>query len=81
MVHEPFGAYPSPVQGSYRRDHDFYHRFHEESRTAGGNRRWLERWVLGVADWTGFLERVGLERLEALRAKRPLPSEPLDYGA
>lgn len=81
VVHEPFGAYPSPVQGSYGRDHDFYHRFHEESRTAEGNRRWLERWVLGVADWTGFLERVGLERLEALRAKRPLPSEPLDYGA
>ena len=38
VVHEPFGAYPSPVQGCYRRHHDFFGRFHEESRTVEGNR-------------------------------------------
>ena len=35
VVHEPFGAFPSPVQGDYRRDHDFYHRYHDETRTRG----------------------------------------------
>ena len=54
-MHEPFGAYPSPVQGCYRRRHDFFHRFHEESRTVEGNRAWLDRWVHGVPDWQGFL--------------------------
>ena len=39
VVHEPFGAYPSPVQGCYRRHHDFFGRFHEESRTVGGQSR------------------------------------------
>ena len=39
VVHEPFGAYPSPVQGCYRRHHDFFGRFHDESRTVEGNRR------------------------------------------
>ena len=37
--------------------------------------------VLGVADWPAFLVKVGSERLDALRVKRHLLSEPLDYGA
>jgi glutaconate CoA-transferase subunit A len=81
VVHEPFGAYPSPVQGHYRRDHDFFHRFHDESRTIEGNRRWLDRWVYEVADWKGFLSLIGKERLAELRVERSLPSEPVDYGA
>jgi len=81
VVHEPFGAFPSPVQGHYRRHHDFYHRFHDESRTVEGWERWLEHWVRGVADWKGFLARLDAGILDALRVTRPLPSEPLDYGA
>ena len=80
VVHEPFGAYPSPVQGHYARDHDFYRRYHDDSRTPEGSRHWLGRWVTGVADWPGFLDLVGRERLQTLRAPRPLPSEPLDLG-
>ncbi len=81
VVHEPWGAFPSPVQGCYGRHHDFYHRFHEESRSVEGMREWLERWVYGVADWQGFLELLGPGALEAIRVQRHLPSEPLDYGA
>ena len=81
VVHEPFGAYPSPVQGCYRRHHDFFGRFHEESRTVEGNRAWLDRWVHSVDDWQGFLGVVGADMLETIRITRPLPSDPLDYGA
>lgn len=81
VVHEPFGAYPSPVQGYYRRHHDFYQRFHEESRTVEGFQRWLAHWVHGVTDWKDFLSRVDARVLDAVRVKHPLPSEPLDYGA
>ena len=81
VVHEPFGAYPSPVQGCYRRHHDFFGRFHEESRTVEGNRAWLDRWVHSVDDWQGFLGVVGADVLETIRITRPLPSDPLDYGA
>ena len=81
VVHEPFGAYPSPVQGCYRRHHEFFHRFHEESRTVEGNRAWLERFVHRVDDWRGFLALVGADAIDAIRAVRPLPSDPLDYGA
>jgi len=81
VVHEPFGAYPSPVQGCYRRAHDFYHRYHEESRTEDGTRAWLDRWVHGVKDWAGFLELLGADAQAAVRITSPRLSEPLDYGA
>ncbi len=81
VVHEPFGAFPSPVQGYYRRRHDFYHRFHEESRTVEGWERWLAHWVHGVKSWPDFLSRLEAGTLDAVRVTHPLPSEPLDYGA
>ena len=81
VVHEPFGAYPSPVQGCYRRHHDFFGRFHEESRTVEGNRAWLDRFIHSVDDWQGFLGVVGADVLDTIRITRPLPSDPLDYGA
>ncbi len=81
VVHEPFGALPSPVQGYYRRYHELYRRFHDESRSAEGNRAWLEQWVYGVPDWNGFLDRLGPDVLRAVRIDRHSFSEPLDYGA
>ena len=81
VVHEPFGAYPSPVQGYCRRGHDFYHRYHEDSRTVEGSRAWLDRWVFGVANWKGFLELLGPDAQRAVRITTPRLSEPLDYGA
>jgi glutaconate CoA-transferase, subunit A len=81
VVHEPWGAYPSPVQGCYGRGHDFYHRYHEDTRTVDGTRAWLERWVYDVPDWKGFLASLGAATLDAVRVKTPRLSEPLDYGA
>ena len=81
VVHEPFGAYPSPVQGCYGRGHDFYHRYHDETRAVEGAKAWLDRWVYGVADWSGFLNALGPAALDAVRVKTPRLSEPLDYGA
>ena len=81
VVHAPFGAFPSPLQGCYARDHEFFHRYHEETRTVEGTRAWLERWVLDVPDWEGFRSRLGAERLEAIRVKTPAPALPVDLGA
>jgi glutaconate CoA-transferase, subunit A len=80
VVHEPFGAYPSPLQGFYARDHDFFARYHTETRTVEGTRDWLRQWVLEPGDWKGFLARVGAARLDAIRAKTPRPSLPVDLG-
>jgi glutaconate CoA-transferase subunit A len=80
VVHEPYGALPSPLQGCYGRHHDVYTQYHAASRTPDGYARWLEDWVLGVGDWKGFLDRLGGDTLKRLTPTRPLLSEPLDYS-
>ena len=60
---------------------EFFGRYHDASRTPEGFVRWLDEWVLGVADWKGFLDKVGGETLKSLTPKRSRLSEPLEYGA
>ena len=81
VVHEPFGAFPSPMQGFYGRHHEFFARYHDASGTAEGFARWLDEWVFGVPDWKGFLDRVGGDTLTRLVPRQALYSEPLNYGA
>src|SRR5512139_3105173 len=35
VIQEPWGAYPSPMQGYYNRDHEKYMLYHQESRDRG----------------------------------------------
>jgi glutaconate CoA-transferase subunit A len=80
VVHEPFGAHPSPVQGYYGRDHAFYAAYHEETRTPEGFARWLETWVEGVPDRAAYLERLGEARWRALLPRAHRYAAPVDYG-
>ena len=49
VVHYPGGCRPSPCEGYYGRDHEFFHTYHESSRTREGFLRWLDERVLGTA--------------------------------
>ncbi|TAN32912.1 CoA transferase subunit A [bacterium] len=77
VVHEPGGAHPSPVQGYFRRDHACYRAYAEESRSAGGYRAWLSRWVLEVPDRSTYM---GMIDAASLRIGRHRLSAPVDYG-
>src|SRR5574337_1050867 len=48
VVHEPWGAHPSPVQGYYGRDHAFFSQYHEQSRELKDFEQWLARWITGA---------------------------------
>jgi glutaconate CoA-transferase subunit A len=78
VVHEPGGAHPAPVQGYWRRDHDFMRRYGERSRTREGFLEWLEEWVLGVEDRAAYLRRLG--DVDTLRVHHHRLSAPVDYG-
>ena len=80
VVNEPWGAHPSPTQGCYGRDHEFYQAYHEASRTQEGFQRWLKAWVLDVQTRTAYLTRLGEERLTLLKPSRRLMAAPVDYG-
>ncbi|MBI3075919.1 MAG: CoA transferase subunit A [Deltaproteobacteria bacterium] len=80
VVHERWAAHPSPVQGYYNRDHDYFIEYHHETATVEGFQAWLGKWVLGVPDRQAYLTLLPAGRLEALRVKQPAPSVPVDYG-
>ena len=80
VVHEPWGAHPSAVQGYYNRDHAFYHEYHQRTRTAEGFHSWLDDWVLQVPTRAEYIAKLGKERLRSLGIKEHRYSVPVDYG-
>lgn len=80
VVCEPGGAHPSPVQGYYNRDHEYYHEYHRATRTVEGNAQWLGQWVAGVKDRAEYFQKLGQERRQGLRLKGHRYAAPVDYG-
>ncbi len=80
VVHEPWGAHPSPVQGYGGRDHAFFRQYHEQSRKLADFEKWLERWVLAVPDRRAYMELLGACRVEELGVKQHAFSAPADFG-
>jgi glutaconate CoA-transferase subunit A len=79
VVHEPYGAHPSYVQGYYDRDNEFYLRWDEISRDEAATRSWLEEWVYGVQDRTEYVAKMGPETWERLAPGEALAG-PVNYG-
>lgn len=77
---EPFGAHPSFVQGYYDRDNAFYHDWDAISRDPARLEAWLDEWVRGLDGRAAYVERLGSERVAALRPE-PRPSGSVDYGS
>jgi glutaconate CoA-transferase subunit A len=80
VVVEPFGAHPSYVQGSYDRDNHFYLDWDPISRDEEATQQWLRAWVYDLDGRAAYVEKLGAERVAALRP-RPAPSGVVDYGA
>lgn len=58
VVHEPFGAHPSPVQGYYGRDNEFFREYHAETKTPEEYARWRTKWVEETGNRTEYMERL-----------------------
>lgn len=80
VVHEPWGAHPSAVQGYSNRDHQFFQEYHMRTRTAEGFSDWLNDWVLQVPTRVDYLKKLGEERINGLRVKEHRYAAPVDYG-
>ena len=71
VVHEPWGAHPSYVQGHYDRDNAFYVSWEEISRDQSRLERYLDEFVYGVADRSEYAGKVPLEQLRARQRLSP----------
>jgi glutaconate CoA-transferase subunit A len=78
VVHEPFGAHPSFVQGAYDRDNDFYLGWDTISRDEAGFGKYLDEWVYGLPDRAAYIGKMGA-RFEELQADRQMCA-PVNYG-
>lgn len=79
VVHVPYGAHPSYVQGYYDRDNEFYIKWDALSRETGHVQAWLDEWVYGLEDHAAYLRKLGQETLERIRPGKA-PSAGVDYG-
>ena len=80
VVHEPWGAHPSPVQGYYGRDHAYFSQYHEQSRTPADYAAWLDRWVMKCPDRRAYVDLLGACRVEALGVKQHAFAATADFG-
>lgn len=77
VVHAPWGAHPSPVPGFYNRDHAMFVEYREANRDPEGGRAWRRHWIEGDEP---YVQRLGAERIEALKIRHSLLSEPVEVG-
>lgn len=81
VVHEPGGAHPSPVQGRWARDHEFFSEYHAATKTAAGFDSWRAVWIDGVADRSQYLAKLAAGRVERLRVRRERLAAPVNFSA
>jgi glutaconate CoA-transferase subunit A len=79
VVHAPFGAHPSYVQGYYDRDNAFYLDWDRVSRDRELTEEWLEEWVHEIPDRTAYIEKLGVDRLGKLKPGEMI-ADQVDYG-
>jgi glutaconate CoA-transferase subunit A len=80
VVKVPCGAHPSPVQGYYNRDNSFYQEYHSQTKTRTEYENWLNQWVIGARDRQGYLEKLGLDRMNGLLVKKHAYAARTDFG-
>jgi len=80
VVECAYGAHPSPVQGYYNRDNDFFREYHEQTKTKPDSDAWLDRWVHGVPDREMYIKQLGADRIDALEVKQHAYAAQADFG-
>ncbi|MFB4165860.1 CoA transferase subunit A [Alteribacillus sp. JSM 102045] len=81
VVSCPEFAHPSPIQGYYQRDHEFFHAYHKETKTREGFLAWMDKYVTSVASHEEYKKIVGARRLEALKVKKESLAAPVNYAS
>ena len=79
VVKEPWGSYPSYIQGYYDRDFRFFSAYERATRTEEGFKKYLDKWVYRVEGRAEYMKMIGPERMEKLKIS-PKESIPVNYG-
>ncbi len=82
VVHQPYGAHPSYVQGYYDRDNQFYLEWDRLSQDEAATRAWLDEWVYGLDAWPAYLSKLKARDPDIWTRLAPgeALSKPVNYG-
>lgn len=80
VVHAPFGSHPAPTQGYTRRDDAVYFDYHRRSRDREGFLAWFREWVLGIDGHEAYLQKLGADRIAALKPSHERMAAPVSYS-
>jgi glutaconate CoA-transferase, subunit A len=70
VVIEPWAAHPTDSYGYYYRDLHHHALYGEMSRTEEGFRRYLDEWIIATGNHTGFMAKLGKERISELMIRK-----------
>lgn len=79
VVHEPWGAHPSYMQGHYYTDLEYRYNYSSETKSVEDWQNWLEKWVTGVDNRQEYLKLLGKERMDKLKARKIIQGA-VNYG-
>jgi hypothetical protein len=71
VVPAPFGSHPGEMAYVYGRDEELLKQYVDASRTEEGTEAYLKEWVFDLPDHEAYMDKVGRDRLEALRKLAP----------
>jgi glutaconate CoA-transferase subunit A len=80
VVHCPYGAHPSPVQGCYKRDDAYFQQYHGETKTPEDFANWAKQWIYDLPDRVDYVKVLGEERIAELGVKNHAYAAAADYG-
>ena len=80
VCHVPGAVHPSPMTGFWKRDHDFFNQYHQQSRNRDGFIEWLEEWVHKPLDHKQYLEKLGATQ-QQLKIQGKALSRPVNYAS
>jgi glutaconate CoA-transferase subunit A len=79
VVHEPYGAHPSYVQGYYDRDNESYLAWDKLSQDHAAVEAWLDEWVYGLPNHSAYVQKLGQSHFDRLKPE-PWLAPSVDYG-
>jgi glutaconate CoA-transferase, subunit A len=79
VVHEPYGAHPSYVQGYYDRDNESYLAWDKLSQDHNAVMAWLDEWVYGLENHGAYVRKLSQSYLDKLKPE-PFLAPSVDYG-
>ncbi|HVP26965.1 MAG TPA: CoA-transferase [Candidatus Bathyarchaeia archaeon] len=73
VVECQWGSYPMMVYNYYDYDMEHVRMYYDQCKTEEGWQKYCEEYITSIDGHVGFLQKIGIERLMKLKAKKPLP--------